>query len=203
MLVERGCKDGTARVGSRAFPIFFFSARRNSRARGRPASARRQFAPLHQDQDQDRRSSAAISTVHYKVGTLSVHCIACIPLPARTTKAAACSLSSVSATFGPITQATPFHAAGQPAVTTRRERATSVGYRGGHDGKGRGSCHLYGSADPSYRISHAVRHWCPLAVQLVITWQGHSKAHRFHSPQNTAERKHPTAVDCCKMCMRH
>jgi len=40
-----------------------------------------------------------------------------------------------------------------------RVRLVRGGHDGGHRGKGRGSCHLYGSADPSYRISHAVRHW--------------------------------------------
>ena len=124
------------------------------------------------------------------------------PLPPALTKAAACSLSSVSATFRPINQAAPLHPAGPPAVTGRgwwhRVRLVRGGHDGGHRGKGRGSCHLYGSADPVAQDLAC----CAALVTRPYHVVGHSKRslafHQRLTAPSTSQRCGPAARSCMR-----
>lgn len=188
----RGCNDGTGRV-STAFPIFSSSA-------GSQLSCSWQAGI----------SPHADCLPHY-TKTTEQRCHLDPPLPAATTdelptlqhrrlhsaashlsKAATCSPSSVSATFGPISQATPLHPAGQPAVTSRRQRATSVGIPWRASRQGTRIVPSVWLCRPVVQDLACRAALVPLCVQLVITWQHHSEARRFHSPaiHGRAETSH-------------
>ena len=138
----------------------------NTKANTQAEQTPRQRMDCYHQTSHQQQATAEITRTH-----IPAHSLALAPIPISTPnppsspKTAPCSLSSVFATLPSITS---IHPAGQPAVTNAVGGGTACGccvgdtnrHDGGHRGKGRGSCHLYGSLPaPSCRISHAVRHW--------------------------------------------
>lgn len=223
---EQGCDAFYARANSdsqQSMPELPHLLRPNSRAGSVAACGRQQqpassvvfrfSAPLPSRRRGSAWTAASAATsrparAHEGSGrvSISVHTLVLAaipsPLPPALTKAAACSLSSVSATFRPINQAAPLHPAGPPAVTGRgwwhRVRLVCGGHDGGHRGKGRGSCHLYGSADPVVQDLAC----CAALVTRPYHVVGHSKRslafHQRLTAPSTSQRCGPAA----RLCMR-